>query len=149
MIKSIGPHSSYQFSFPFLSMKDQPKQQTMDKPSKQGFLFSKLARLQDDHPDPKGIKDIISLKAHGATNVDKIEAQDPIIFMLSISPENKVSITFGHITHSRSKWKEESTKTGDIYYCFSITGDKSAPVPVVFDPELLLSKKLFTSKFAS
>ena len=74
----------------------QPQQQ-------KAFCFSKLAREQDDLPTPEALKDIISSKAHGATNVDKLEAQEPVIFILSISPENKVSITFGHSAHTKSK----------------------------------------------
>ena len=38
-----------------------------------GFCFLKFARSQDDLPDPDSFIEIISLKAHGATNVGKIK----------------------------------------------------------------------------
>ena len=107
---------------------------------KKEFHFAKMARDQDDIPDPESIQGIISLKAHGTTNLEKIESYDSTIFILSQNSEGKMIVSF---LHSLNDEKSNDKKKNEVGRCLLFTSNECPPLPVVFDPEKLFSKKSF------
>ena len=118
-----------------------PNKEPIQKTTERGCYFTKLARDQDDLPDPENFKEIISLKAHGATNVEKIESNDSVIFILSCTKDNHLVVSFFYSLQEEITSKPNEKEKSKLGRCLLFTANKDPPIPVTFDPEKLFSKK--------